>query len=125
MKPKPLVVLKNLTLPEIILDPFDGDCLPATCVQAGSCRETTEPKRLADQDIQGAGRAGNQVAKSIKRIGAVYRTSRPDAMALRIGQPRTVLTAAAVFSTTMSASCAVRQSGGAKPMMSPCGMARA
>ena len=40
-------------------------------------------------------------------------------------QPRTDLTAFAVFSTTSSASAFVRQKGGAKPRISPCGMARA
>ncbi len=41
-----------------------------------------------------------------------------------ISQQRTEATAPAAAFTTMSASCFVRHSGGAKPRISPCGMAR-
>ena len=49
----------------------------------------------------------------------------PPAAGRQVDVPSTSETARAVAATMMSASARVRQSGGAKPRMSPCGMARA
>merc|ERR1712034_157995 len=86
---------------------------------------------LARDEEVGRGDAGLHGALRRLRRGPcappdrAAQVGRPSAGRPDVAQPSTLVTASRVTETISSASVRLRQSGGAKPRMSPCGMARA